>query len=76
MTEYSSEHITPKVRVSELILHSPEIHHGYSANDDLIIIRKLTSDGEMFERQITDPDITDYTVDRWVVYSAWGKIRG
>lgn len=73
---YSGEHITPKVNVNELIVHSPEVNLGYNAADELIIIRKLTSDGEMFERQITDPDISDYDVDRWVIYSAWGKVRG
>ncbi len=74
--EYSSEHITPKVSVRELIVHSPEVHLGYNVTNELILIRKLTSDGEIFERQVTDPDISDYAVDRWVVYSAWGKVRG
>jgi len=73
---YSGELITPKVHVKELIVHSPEVHLGYNVLDDLIVIRKLTSGGEIFERQITDPDITDYVVDRWVVYSAWGLVRG
>lgn len=74
--ETSSELITPKEHVTELIAHSPEVHLGYNASDELIIIQKLTSEGEIFERQVTDPDISDYSISRWVIYSAWGKIRG
>lgn len=73
---YSGELVTPKVSVRELIVHSPEVHLGYNSAEDLIIIRKLTTEGEIFERQVTDPDITDYVVDRWVIYSAWGNVRG
>ena len=72
---YSGEHITPKGSVRELIIHSPEVHLGMNASDQIVKIRKLTSEGEIFERQITDSDITDYDVDRWVIYSAWGKVR-
>jgi len=72
---YSDEHITPKGRVREFIIHSPEVHLGYNASNQIVKIRKLTSDGEKFERQITDSNITDYDVDRWVIYSAWGSIR-
>ena len=72
---YSGEHITPKGTVRELIVHSPEVHLGYNTTNQLIKIRKLTSDGEIFERQITDPNIPDYDISYWVIYSAWGKVR-
>ena len=72
---YSGEHITPKGTVKELIIHSPEVHLGYNASNQIIVIRKLTSDGEKFERQITDSNISDYDIDRWVIYSAWGRVQ-
>ena len=74
--DYSDEHITPKEKVKELIVHSPEIHEFYNASDDLIKIHKLTSDGDIYERQITSPKITDYTESYIIIYSAWGHVRG
>jgi len=72
---FSGEHITPKGSITELIIHSPEVHLGKNAAGEIIKIRKLTSDGDIFERQVTDPAITDYDVDSWTIYSAWGKVR-
>jgi len=74
MGEYSSEHIPPSEYVEELVVHSPEIHLGKNASDEIIIIRKLTSSGSVYERRGTAPKITDYTVSYWCIYSRWGKI--
>ena len=74
--EYSGELIIPKEGVVELILHTPEFHDGYNAAGELIKTRKLTRDGDVFERQFTSPKITDYEVDYWEISSAWGAVRG
>ena len=72
---YSGEHITPKEAITETIINTPEVHLGKNAAGQIVKIRKLTSDGDKFERQVTDSDITDYDVDRWVIYSAWGRVK-
>lgn len=72
--EYSSEHIPPSEYVKELVVHSPEIHIGKNVSDEIILIRKLTSDGSKYERRVTSPKITDYAVSYWIIYSRWGKI--
>lgn len=76
MTDYSNELITPKARVREDIVLAPEIHVFLNADRDVIKIQKLTVNGEIFERQITDPEIIDYVVDDVIIVSAWGKVRG
>ncbi len=52
---------------------TPEIHLGYNAGDDLIQIKK-TVYGADFLRIITDPDVTDNVVDRWVEYGEWTAV--
>ena len=72
----SSELITPKVAVDELVYHLPETHIGMNVAGDVIVIRRLTKNGEIFERQVTEPDVVDYVVDKWTIFSAWGMVRG
>lgn len=48
----------------------PKTELGYNASDDLIQIKK-TVDGTEYLRIITDPDVTDQKVDRWVNYGEW-----
>ena len=72
----STEHVVPGASVNELIVHSPSVELHYNASDELIKIVKLTSSGDRYERDIRDPDITDYTVDRIVTMSSWVKTRG
>lgn len=47
-----------------------KVELGYNAADDLIQIKK-TVDGTERLRIITDPDIADNIVDKWVVYGEW-----
>lgn len=47
-----------------------KVELGYNAGDDLIQIKK-TVDGTEHLRTITDPDIADNIVDKWVVYGEW-----
>jgi len=72
----SSQSVAPGAYVDELIVHSPSTELHYNSSDELIKIVKLTVKGARYEREIRDPDITDYTVDRIVTYSPWVKTRG
>ena len=73
--KYSSEHITPGAYVDELVVFGPEIEIHYNASNQIVLIVKKTMDGGVYERQITDPDITDYVVDRIVIYSRFKRTR-
>lgn len=71
--KYSDQQITPGAYVDELVVHSPEIELHYNSSGELILIVKKTASGGTYERQITDPDVTDYEVDRVVILSRWKK---
>ena len=47
-----------------------EIQIGYNAAGDIVSLKKVV-DGVTYQRDVTDPDVADTTVDRWVVYGAW-----
>lgn len=49
---------------------TPKTTLGYNASDELIQVKKLV-DGTTYTRDITDPDITDYVVDREVIYGEY-----
>lgn len=49
---------------------SPKTELGYNAAGELIQIKK-TFIGITWKRIITDPDIVDNVVDRWVTYGDW-----
>lgn len=73
-SKYSSEFLPPGEYAEEVVIHSPEIHLGYNAADELIEILKFTAAGGIYKRAIRDPDISDYTVARYVIYSRWNKM--
>jgi len=50
-----------------------EIHVGYNAAGDLVSLKKV-ADGVTYKRDVTDPDVADTTVDRWVVYGGWSVV--
>ena len=50
-----------------------EIQLGYNAAGDLVSFKKVV-DGVTYQRNITDPDVADTTVDRWVVHGAWSVV--
>ena len=52
---------------------SPKTELGYNAGGDLIQIKK-TFLGITWKRVITDPDVTDTTVNRWVEYGDWSIV--
>lgn len=52
---------------------TPQIKLGYNASGDLIKIRKVINN-KTYERTITDPDISDNVVDRWVTYGEYSEI--
>lgn len=52
---------------------SPKTELGYNVGEDLIQIKK-TFLGITWLRVITDPNIADNTVDRWVEYGDWSII--
>lgn len=52
---------------------TPEIHLGYNAGDELIQIKKTVC-GTEYLRIITDPDVVDTVVDRWVEYGEWTAV--
>lgn len=58
--------------VNELTI-TPALSLGYNAADDLIRIKKTVGD-KTYLRIITDPDIADNVVDRWVDYGAWAEV--
>ncbi len=49
---------------------SPKAELGYNAGGDLIQVKK-TFLGITWLRVITDPDIADNIIDRWVEYGDW-----
>jgi len=69
-----SDEFIPYEDCDETVYHLPETRIGYNAAGDIIKIKKFTSAGEMFERVIEDPDVSDRTVDKWVVYKKWQKV--
>lgn len=69
-------HVEPGAYVDELVIFAPETHIGYNAADKIVMIKKKTADGGTYVREIVDPDVTDYTVDRWQVFSRYRKVRG
>ena len=74
--KYSDHFVPPGEYVDELVLFSPEVQLGYNSAGEIIRIKKLTSDGGVYVREIVDPDISDYTVTRWVVHTRYRKVRG
>ena len=52
---------------------SPKTELGYNAAGDLIRIKK-TFLGITWKRVITDPDVVDNVVNKWVEYSDWSII--
>lgn len=60
-----------QVKPSRLFrLLTPLTELGYNADDDLIQVKK-TFFGITWLRTITDPDITDDVINKWVTYSDW-----
>lgn len=51
----------------------PRVDLGYNAAGDLIRIKKHLL-GITYERIITDPDIVDNVIDRWVEYGDWSVV--
>ena len=58
--------------VNELTL-TPALSLGYNAAGDLIQLKKIVGD-KTYLRIITDPDIADNDIDRWVDYGAWAEV--
>jgi len=52
---------------------SPKTELGYNVGGDLIQIKK-TFLGITWLRVITDPNIADNAVDRWVQYGDWSIV--
>jgi len=52
---------------------TPETHLGYNLADDLVSMKKVI-DGVTYQRDITDPDVADPAVDRWVEYGEWSVV--
>lgn len=52
---------------------TPKTELGYNAADDLIQIKK-TFLGITWLRVITDPDVADNVISKWVEYSDWSII--
>lgn len=52
---------------------SPKAQLGYNVGGDLIQIKK-TFLGITWLRIITDPDIADNVVNRWVTYGDWSVV--
>jgi len=50
-----------------------EIQVGYNAAGDMVALKKV-ADGVTYQRDVTDPDVADTTVDRWVVYGTWAVV--
>lgn len=70
------QHVPQGEYVDELVIFAPEVHIGYNASDEIIQIKKKTAAGATYVREIVDPDVTDYDVDRWQVFSRYRKTRG
>lgn len=58
--------------VNELTI-TPALSLGYNAAGDLIQLKKTVGD-KTYLRIITDPDIADNVIDRWVDYGAWAEV--
>ena len=52
---------------------TPKTELGYNAAEDLIQIKK-TFLGITWLRVITDPNIVDNVIDRWVEYGDWSVV--
>ena len=52
---------------------TPKTELGYNAGGDLIQIKK-TFLSITWRRIITDPDVVDNVIDRWVEYGDWSII--
>lgn len=52
---------------------SPKVELGYNAGGDLIQIKKTFLD-ITWRRIITDPDVVDNVIDRWVLYDDWTTV--
>lgn len=52
---------------------TPKVLLGYNACGDLIQIKK-TFLGITWLRVISDPDIADNVIDRWVTYGDWSVV--
>jgi len=52
---------------------TPATSLGYNLADDLVSMKKVI-DGVTYQRNITDPDVADTTVDRWVEYGSWSVV--
>ena len=77
MAAKTGDHHVPQGEyVDELVIFAPEVHVGYNASDEIIQIKKKTADGATYIREIVDPNVTDYTVTRWQVFSRYRKSRG
>ena len=63
-----------QVKPSSLVrVLSPKTELGYNAAEDLIQIKK-TFLGITWRRIITDPNIADNVIDRWVEYGDWSIV--
>jgi hypothetical protein len=49
---------------------SPKVELGYNAAGDMVSIRKVIN-GITYTRTITDPDVADAVVDKWIEYGTW-----
>lgn len=52
---------------------TPALSLGYNAAGDLIQLKKTVGD-KTYLRIITDPNIADNAIDRWVDYDAWTEV--
>lgn len=59
--------ISPTLLIRTL---TPKTQLGYNVGGDLIQIKK-TFIGITWTRVITDPDVADNVVNKWVVYGEW-----
>ena len=77
MAAKTGDHHVPQGEYcDELIIFSPETSIGYNVSDEIVMIKKKSATGGVFIREIVDPNVTDYTVTRWQVFSRYRKSRG
>jgi len=77
MAAKTGDHHVPQGEyVEELVIFAPEVHLGYNAANEIIMIKKKTAAGGTYVREIVDRNVTDYVVDRWQVFSRYRKVRG
>lgn len=72
----SDHHVPQGEYVEELVIFAPAVSVGYNAAGEIIQIKKKTSAGGTFVREIVDPNVTDYEVSRWVEHTRYRKVRG